>query len=148
MVSARSPPPSLLSLSYFACSLYPWWVIQATWMDHHFTDDIQTRQYRCPEVLLGARWGPSADIWSVACVVRSFDLVPSRGLVYVDDRICLASYLNSSLAGITSLTHRQGHGTARTRITSRRSSSLSASSHNLSHFRENTVHASSTAKVK
>jgi hypothetical protein len=42
---------------------------QATWVDHHFTDDIQTRQYRCPEVLLGARWGPSADIWSVACVV-------------------------------------------------------------------------------
>ena len=42
----------------------------ATWVEHHFTDDIQTRQYRCPEVLLGARWGPSADIWSVACVVR------------------------------------------------------------------------------
>ncbi|THH13710.1 hypothetical protein EW146_g6550, partial [Bondarzewia mesenterica] len=41
----------------------------ATWVEHHFTDDIQTRQYRCPEVLLGARWGPSADIWSVACVL-------------------------------------------------------------------------------
>jgi len=47
----------------------------ATWVNHHFTDDIQTRQYRCPEVLLGARWGPSADIWSIACVVRSFDPV-------------------------------------------------------------------------
>ncbi|XP_006458810.1 hypothetical protein AGABI2DRAFT_217668 [Agaricus bisporus var. bisporus H97] len=41
----------------------------ATWVDHHFTDDIQTRQYRCPEVILGAKWGTSADIWSVACVV-------------------------------------------------------------------------------
>ncbi|KAF8998297.1 hypothetical protein BDQ17DRAFT_1411141 [Cyathus striatus] len=41
----------------------------ATWIEHHFTDDIQTRQYRCPEVILGAKWGPSADIWSVACVV-------------------------------------------------------------------------------
>lgn len=41
----------------------------ATWVEHHFTDDIQTRQYRCPEVILGARWGPSADIWSVACVI-------------------------------------------------------------------------------
>jgi serine/threonine-protein kinase SRPK3 len=41
----------------------------ATWVEHHFTDDIQTRQYRCPEVLLGARWGPSADIWSTACVL-------------------------------------------------------------------------------
>ena len=45
----------------------------ATWTEHHFTDDIQTRQYRCPEVILGARWGPSADIWSVACVV--FELI-------------------------------------------------------------------------
>jgi len=41
----------------------------ATWMEHHFTDDIQTRQYRCPEVILGAKWGPSADVWSVACVI-------------------------------------------------------------------------------
>ncbi|KAF5319119.1 hypothetical protein D9611_014079 [Ephemerocybe angulata] len=40
----------------------------ATWVEHHFTDDIQTRQYRCPEVILGAKWGTSADIWSVACV--------------------------------------------------------------------------------
>ncbi|KAH0830135.1 kinase-like protein [Lanmaoa asiatica] len=42
----------------------------ATWTEHHFTDDIQTRQYRCPEVILGAKWNSSADIWSVACVVR------------------------------------------------------------------------------
>ncbi|KAJ3561488.1 hypothetical protein NP233_g10165 [Leucocoprinus birnbaumii] len=41
----------------------------ATWVEHHFTDDIQTRQYRCPEVILGAKWGTSADIWSVACVI-------------------------------------------------------------------------------
>ncbi|KZT44636.1 kinase-like protein [Sistotremastrum suecicum HHB10207 ss-3] len=41
----------------------------ATWTDHHFTDDIQTRQYRSPEVILGAAWGPSADLWSAACVI-------------------------------------------------------------------------------
>ncbi|KAI0736368.1 kinase-like protein [Fomitopsis betulina] len=41
----------------------------ATWVEHHFTDDIQTRQYRCPEVILGAQWGPSADIWSIACII-------------------------------------------------------------------------------
>jgi hypothetical protein len=46
------------------------------------------------------------------------------------------------------LTHRRGRGIARTRITLRRSSSSSASSHNPSHFRENTAHASLTVKVK
>ncbi|KAI6128045.1 kinase-like protein [Pisolithus thermaeus] len=45
----------------------------ATWVEHHFTDDIQTRQYRCPEVILGAKWGTSADVWSVACVI--FELI-------------------------------------------------------------------------
>ena len=45
----------------------------ATWIEHHFTDDIQTRQYRCPEVILGAKWGPSADVWSVACL--AFELI-------------------------------------------------------------------------
>jgi serine/threonine-protein kinase SRPK3 len=45
----------------------------ATWTEHHFTDDIQTRQYRCPEVIIGAKWGTSADIWSVACVI--FELI-------------------------------------------------------------------------
>jgi len=41
----------------------------ACWTHKHFTEDIQTRQYRCPEVLLGATYGSSADMWSFACVV-------------------------------------------------------------------------------
>jgi serine/threonine-protein kinase SRPK3 len=41
----------------------------ACWVDHHFTNDIQTRQYRCPEIILGTRWGPSVDIWSAACLI-------------------------------------------------------------------------------
>lgn len=37
--------------------------------DRHFTYDIQTRQYRAPEVLLGSEWGASVDCWSLACMV-------------------------------------------------------------------------------
>ncbi|CAG8455747.1 11086_t:CDS:2 [Diversispora eburnea] len=43
----------------------------ACWVEHHFTNDIQTRQYRSPEVILGSKWGPSADIWSMACMAGS-----------------------------------------------------------------------------
>ncbi|CUA78052.1 SFRS protein kinase 3 [Rhizoctonia solani] len=35
----------------------------------HVTDDIQTRQYRSPEVVLRKRWGPPVDIFSLGCVV-------------------------------------------------------------------------------
>ncbi|KAL3088597.1 hypothetical protein niasHT_023215 [Heterodera trifolii] len=40
----------------------------ACWTFHHYTENIQTRQYRALEVLLGADFGPPADIWSVACM--------------------------------------------------------------------------------
>lgn len=62
----------------------------ACWEDHHFTNDIQTRQYRSPEVILGSKWGPSTDIWSVACM--AFELVtgdylfsPQSGPGYTKD---------------------------------------------------------------
>lgn len=42
----------------------------ACWVSHHFTNDIQTRQYRSPEVILGAKWGASTDVWSMAAMVR------------------------------------------------------------------------------
>lgn len=42
----------------------------ACWVGHHFTNDIQTRQYRSPEVILGAKWGASTDVWSMACMVN------------------------------------------------------------------------------
>ncbi|VDP11163.1 unnamed protein product [Soboliphyme baturini] len=40
----------------------------ACWTHHHFTEDIQTRQYRSLEVIIGAGYGPPADIWSAACM--------------------------------------------------------------------------------
>jgi len=45
----------------------------ACWVDKHFTDDITTRQYRSPEVIVGAAYDTSTDIWSIACLV--FELV-------------------------------------------------------------------------
>ena len=41
----------------------------ACWVGHHFTNDIQTRQYRSPEVILGAKWGASTDVWSMSAMV-------------------------------------------------------------------------------
>ncbi|KAH8367774.1 hypothetical protein KR084_002702, partial [Drosophila pseudotakahashii] len=38
------------------------------WFHHHFTDDIQTREYRAVEVILGAGYNEKADIWSAACL--------------------------------------------------------------------------------
>lgn len=62
----------------------------ACWYDQHFTDDIQTRQYRAPEILIGASWGCSADVWSLACMV--FELLtgdylfdPVKGHSYSKD---------------------------------------------------------------
>lgn len=67
----------------------------ACWVDHHFTEDIQTRQYRSPEVLIGAGYGPPADVWSVACM--AFELVtgdylfePRSGKYYSRDEDHLA----------------------------------------------------------
>lgn len=37
----------------------------ACWVDEHFTNDIQTRQYRAPEVILGLKYDTSCDMWSM-----------------------------------------------------------------------------------
>ncbi|CCM00344.1 uncharacterized protein FIBRA_02374 [Fibroporia radiculosa] len=51
----------------------------ATPSHRHFTEDIQTRQYRSPEVILGRTdWGATADIWSAACVI--FELLTAEYL--------------------------------------------------------------------
>ena len=51
----------------------------ATPLRRHYTEDIQTRQYRAPEAITGRNdWGATADIWSVACVV--FELLTAEYL--------------------------------------------------------------------
>lgn len=43
------------------------------WIDHHFTSTIQTRQYRSPEVIIGAEYDETCDLWSYACMM--FELI-------------------------------------------------------------------------
>ena len=50
------------------CQKWAPYLFQTILQTHHFTEDIQTRQYRSLEVLLGAGYGPPADIWSAACM--------------------------------------------------------------------------------
>ena len=67
----------------------------ANWTSHHFTDDIQTRQYRSPEVILGASWSTPVDVWSLACMVfelltGEFLFEPKSGKSFTkeDDHLC------------------------------------------------------------
>ncbi|KAH7880372.1 kinase-like domain-containing protein [Lentinula edodes] len=65
----------------------------ATPSKKHYTEDIQTRQYRAPEAIIGRKdWDARADIWSVACVVFElltgeylFDPQAQGGLFTKDD---------------------------------------------------------------
>lgn len=46
----------------------------ATFYNHHFTLQIQTRQYRAPEIILKSKtWGAAVDMWSIGCIV--FELI-------------------------------------------------------------------------
>lgn len=45
----------------------------ACWVEKHFSDDIQTRQYRSPETIINAGYDTSADVWSLACMI--FELI-------------------------------------------------------------------------
>jgi len=65
----------------------------ATPADNHYTEDIQTRQYRSPEAIIRrSDWGTPVDIWSVACMVfelatgdHLFDPRSKRGVYEKDD---------------------------------------------------------------
>lgn len=41
----------------------------ATFEHDHHSSVINTRQYRCPEVILGITWTMSSDWWSVGCIL-------------------------------------------------------------------------------
>ena len=68
------------------------------WTYHHFTPEIQTRQYRSPEVIIGADYNTSADIWSFACtifemVTGDFLFEPRKGDSYDKDDDHLAQMM-------------------------------------------------------
>lgn len=68
------------------------------WTHHHFTPEIQTRQYRSPEVIIGADYNTSADIWSFACtifemVTGDFLFEPRKGQNYDKDDDHLAQMM-------------------------------------------------------
>jgi serine/threonine-protein kinase SRPK3 len=41
----------------------------ACWVENHFATEIQTRQYRGPEVIIGISYTHTADLWSFACML-------------------------------------------------------------------------------
>ncbi|KAK7312620.1 hypothetical protein VNO77_36607 [Canavalia gladiata] len=63
---SRSKRKKLLAAVDLKCKLVDFG--NACWTYKQFTNDIQTRQYRCPEVLLGSKYSTSADLWSFACI--------------------------------------------------------------------------------
>jgi serine/threonine-protein kinase SRPK3 len=71
-------PPSPQSTSHVPVPTYPQIRVKiadlgnATPVHHHYTNNIQTRHYRCPEVILGHDdWDTGVDVWSAACLVRN-----------------------------------------------------------------------------
>lgn len=72
----------------------------ACYIDKHYSDVIQTREYRSPEVILEGEYDATADIWSLACMV--FELAtgdylfdPKKGKTYTknDDHLATISEL-------------------------------------------------------
>ncbi|KAI3461346.1 hypothetical protein Pfo_018009 [Paulownia fortunei] len=63
---SRSARQKLLAEVDLNCKLVDFG--NACWVYKQFTSDIQTRQYRCPEVILGSKYSTSADMWSLACI--------------------------------------------------------------------------------
>jgi serine/threonine protein kinase len=76
----------------------------ACWLNRHFADEIQTRQYRSPAVIIGAGYGPSADMWSFACMIFElstgdylFDPKTTEEYVRDEDHLALTMELLGSM---------------------------------------------------
>lgn len=89
--SRRSQRLQELNQEYADCKVKVVDLGNACWTFKHFTDDIQTRQYRSPEVIVGAKYHTSADMWSLGCIV--FELL--TGDLLFDPRAgrCICMYV-------------------------------------------------------
>ncbi|XP_020591910.1 SRSF protein kinase 1-like [Phalaenopsis equestris] len=70
----------------------------ACWVDKQMAGEIQTRQYRAPEVIVGAGYSFPVDMWSFACI--AFELAtgdvlfsPKVGQVFTEDEDHLAQMM-------------------------------------------------------
>ncbi len=71
----------------------------ACWKHHHFSTEIQTRQYRSPEVIIGVNYNETADMWSFACTIfemltGDFLFEPKKGPNFDKDDDHLAQVFN------------------------------------------------------
>ncbi|RNF06527.1 putative protein kinase [Trypanosoma conorhini] len=89
------------------------------WTYRQFTDEVQTRQYRCPEVILGEPYSTPIDLWSAACLI--FELItgeflfdPRTGENYSRDEDHLA--LMTELLGELPESMRLGEGKYRSQF--------------------------------
>ncbi|CAK7329258.1 unnamed protein product [Dovyalis caffra] len=93
---SRSTRQKLLAAADLNCKLVDFG--NACWTYKQFTSDIQTRQYRCPEVLLGSKYSTPADLWSFACIcfeLATGDVLfdPHSGDNYDRDEVILTGSL-------------------------------------------------------
>lgn len=89
------------------------------WTYKQFTDEVQTRQYRSPEVILGNGYSTPIDLWSAACMI--FELLtgeflfdPKQGDNYTRDEDHLA--LMTELLGELPESMRLGNGKFRSQF--------------------------------
>ena len=50
----------------------------ACWVDKHFTDQIQTREYRSLEGIIVSNYNEKTDLWSLACMI--FEMITNNYL--------------------------------------------------------------------
>ena len=89
------PAPDLTHLTsltshYTTCQVKIADLGNACWTYKHFTDDIQTRQYRAPEVILcNNKYNTTVDIWSIACVL--FECLTGDYLFDPHEQVCMCN---------------------------------------------------------